>query len=305
VAYRQAAGAPARLFCKLPPTDDRRASIVASMMGYREARFYAEVAPSLPLRVPRAHVALTDESGEFVVLLEDLAADGCLVSDGTWGVPPDAAAGAVAELAAMHVHFATAQRRSAVPWITVNKPSADYAAPMLRHGIDHHRDRLTDAFVAIAELCIDRQPLLQDVWHAGPHTVIHGDAHIGNVFLDGGRVGFLDWGIVNVNTPLREIAYFLTMALDTADRRVHERDLLRLFLDHWNAGSGSPISWDEAWFSYRVQVSYDVQACCQVVTFPEGMSERRRVFSDAFLERAQVALDDLDALGALRRAAGL
>jgi hypothetical protein len=34
------------------------------------------------------------------------------------------------------------------------------------------------------------------------------------------------------------------------------------------------------------------------------MSERRRVFADAFLERAEASLDDLDARGALR-AAGL
>ena len=25
--------------------------------------------------------------------------------------------------------------------------------------------------------------------------MIHGDTHIGNVYLDGDRVGFLDWGL--------------------------------------------------------------------------------------------------------------
>jgi hypothetical protein len=35
------------------------------------------------------------------------------------------------------------------------------------------------------------------------------------------------------------------------------------------------------------------------------MSERRRIFSDAFLDRAQASLDDLEARSALREAAGL
>jgi hypothetical protein len=39
-----------------------------------------------------------------------------------------------------------------------------------------------------------------------------------------------------------------------------------------------------------------------VVRFPEGISEARRIFADAFLERAQASLDDLDARGALREA---
>ena len=41
------------------------------------------------------------------------------------------------------------------------------------------------------------------------------------------------------------------------------------------------------------------------MTFPAGMSEHRRVFSDVFLDRAQASLDDLDARRAPREAAGL
>ncbi len=40
----------------------------------------------------------------------------------------------------------------------------------------------------------------------------------------------------------------------------------------------------------------------QVVTFPQGAGPARRLFADAFLARSQAALDDLDALGAVREA---
>jgi len=38
------------------------------------------------------------------------------------------------------------------------------------------------------------------------------------------------------------------------------------------------------------------------VVFPENITEKRRVFSSAFLARAEAAIADLDALGAVRAA---
>ena len=146
---------------------------------------------------------------------------------------------------------------------------------MLREGIDHHRDRLTDSFVDIAEIYIAHHDELQRLWHEGPHTVIHGDTHIGNLFLDEGRVGFLDWGIINVNTPMRDISYLLTMAMSIDDRRAHERDLLRFYLDLRRAAGVTEITFDEAWRAHRIHAAYNVTASCQVVRFPTDISEER------------------------------
>ena len=43
-------------------------------------------------------------------------------------------------------------------------------------------------------LFVEHHSWFDEIWHTGPATYIHGDTHIGNVFLDGDRVGFLDWG---------------------------------------------------------------------------------------------------------------
>lgn len=310
VEYATSAGAPETLFCKVAPLDPhRRGSILATGMGVREARFYREVAPSLgrepsSMRVPRAHVARFDGAdGTFVLLLEDIFASGCTVSSGPEGVPVDLAAQALDDLAELHLRYRDPAIRAAeLPWVHETRPGSSYGAVMLRYGLDHHRERLNDAFAAIAELYIARGNELHALWHEGPKTVIHGDVHVGNVFFDHGVTGFLDWGIINVNTPMREVSYFLTMALAPDDRRRHERDLLRHYLDRWNRGGGDPISWDEAWREHRVHAAYTVAASCQVVTFPDEASARRRVFADAFLERSLAAVEDLDALGALRDA---
>ena len=62
---------------------------------------------------------------------------------------------------------------------------------------------------------------------------------------------------------------------------------------------GRCIGFDEAWSAHRLHAAYTVPASCQIVTFPDNQSEGRRVFSQAFLGRAEAAITDLDALGAI------
>ena len=296
-----ASGAPATVFCKLAPTDDRRQAIIDTGMGQREARFYSSLADRVDLRVPAVHVAVEDdESGLFAIVLEDLVPTGCRVSDGTWGMPADAVAEAFEALARLHARFADpAVQAAEAPWVPVLGAGSDYGKVMLRYGIENHRDRLTDGFVAVADVYCDRTVELHALWQEGPRTLIHGDPHLGNLFLDGDTMGFLDWGIVNIGAPMRDIGYLMTMGMDVDERRAHERDLLRLYVGALAAAGGPEISFDTAWAAHRVQAAYTVPASCQVVTFPADMTEARRIFSDAFLDRCLAAVDALEAVAAL------
>ena len=304
--YDEPAGAPATLFAKLLPiTPERHEQVRRTGMGIREARFYESFGPSLPLRIPSVHFACHDEeAGTFCLLLEDLDAAGCRVSDGSWGIGADAAAAALGDLAALHLRFADPGRRAAeAGWVARSTLGRTYGTAMLRQGLEHHRDKLSRDFAAIAEIYIERSLELADVWHTEPWTVIHGDAHIGNLFLDGSRVGFLDWGIVCLSSPLRDLSFFLQMSMQPEERRAHERHLIRSYLERWNASvgpAGRQIGFEEAWRSYRTQAAYTVPSSAQIVTFPPDVTERRRVFATAYLARAEAAIADLDALDALR-----
>jgi hypothetical protein len=307
VTYERAVGAPDVMFAKLLPTATaRRETIARTNMGRREALFYATLAPSLSLRVPDAFVSRHDDrDGSFVLLLEDLETTGCRVSDGTWGIAPDGAARALEELAEMHARYEHPARRAAdAPWVPPASHGSTYGATLLRFGLDHHRDRLSDDFAAVAELYIDRSDALHALWQQGPTTIIHGDTHIGNLFDDDGRTGFLDWGIINVSTPMRDVSYFLNMAMSIEDRRSHDRELIRHYLACRLAHGATTISFDDAWRAHRLHGAYTVPASCQVVTFPDDATPRRRVFAAAFLARAEAALADLEVRDALR-AAGL
>lgn len=303
VRYDEPAGAPETLFCKLLPRDpERRPAIAATGMGLKESLFYEHLAPGLHMRVPEVHVVRWEEaSGDFVILMEDLAASGCTVSDGPTSVSVDAAAGALEDLAELHCRFEDpARRRAEAPWVSEPSGPSDYGSVRLQYALDNHRDKISDAFAELAEIYVRDQVAFHAAWDDAPKTVIHGDAHIGNLFFDRDRVGFLDWGIINVNTPLRDASYFLCMSLSVADRRKHERELLRHYLDLRKSHGGSEFDFDAAWRTHRLQSSYLVSASCQVVTFPEDASERRKVFAAAFLERAEAAIQDLEAREALR-----
>ena len=306
VAYDSPSTAPSSMFVKVLPTDDRRDAVARTRMGPKEVRFYRELARRLKLRVPEVHVAIEDSSDDtFVLLLEDLVDAGARVSDGTWGVGADGAATALEGLAEMHARFEDPKRRAAeAGWVVEPVWGSTYGSTMLQFGLDHHRDRLSDNFAAIAEAYINDGRRLFELWTTGPKTVIHGDTHIGNLFFEGDTVGFLDWGLIAVNTPMREVSYFLNMAMDIEERRTHEQALLRHYLAARSSYGASPMTFNEAWAAHRLQAAYCVVASCQIVTFPANISVGRTVFSDAFLNRAEAAISDLDALGALREATG-
>jgi hypothetical protein len=304
LSYATAGAGPASLFVKIAPLDPaHRAMIGASGMGRREVQFYADVASTVNLRVPRSHFAATADGGDFVMLLEDLAAAGCAFSEGEWGVSPDAAARALEELALFHARFSDPDARKAVaPWLI--EPSvqmSSFAAALMRQVLDQHGDVLSPAYVAAGELYVSHHDRLDELWHGGPQTYVHGDTHIGNVFLDGARVGFHDWGLSRVSTPMRDVSYFLTMSVDPEERQKSERSLVRLYLDALRLAGGPAIDFDDAWLAHRVQAGYTV-----VATFlsfmPSYAGADGRGLGLALRQRSERALDELEVVDAIRAA---
>jgi len=304
LTYASAGAGPASLFVKLAPLDPaHRAMIGASGMGRREVQFYADVASTVNLRVPRSYFAATADGGDFVMLLEDLSALGCEFSEGEWGVSPDAAARALEELALFHARFSDPDARKAVaPWLA--EPSVqmnDFAAQLMRQVLDQHGAVLTPAYVAAGELYVSDYDRLDELWNGGPQTYVHGDTHIGNVFLDGGRVGFHDWGLSRVSTPMRDVSYFLTMSVDPEQRAQCERSLLRLYLDALRSAGGPSIDFDDAWLAHRIHAGYTV-----VATFlsfmPSYANAAGRGLGLALRQRSERALEELEVVEAMQAA---
>ncbi|MCA9509796.1 MAG: phosphotransferase [Myxococcota bacterium] len=302
--YEEPGAGPASLFVKLAPLDEGHRQMVGAIgMGEREAQFYRDVAGTLDLLVPHCPYAAA-EGDLFVLLLEDLASRGCRFSDGSWGVGADAAARALEDLAHFHARFEGQAARDAVaPWLRAPErgPGSAATSGLMRFVLDQNADALSPAYRAVGELYVEHHAWFHELWDTGPRTYVHGDLHIGNVFLDADRVGFLDWGLSRTSTHLRDVGYFLTMSVDIEARRANERELLRTYLDALRSAGGADIAFDDAWRAHRLQASYTVVATflAYMPTYASGDGVK---LGDALLARADAALADLDVVDALRAA---
>ncbi len=313
ITYEGDPDLPPTMFAKLPPLDpDRRAQINQTGMGRREALFYQYLAHVVPMRTLTPFVAAFDpDTGAFVLLLQDLDDSDCSLPDPIEGVSVAYAAEAMEHFAELHARYENPDRRAAeAAWVPLAGRGSDYGARLLRYGLDHHRDKLTDAFAEIAELYISHTEALHQAWApggiGGPATVLQGDGHIGNLFVtESGGPGFLDWGLINVGAPMRDVSYFLNMSMAPEVRRAHDRSLIQRYLDARIEHGAQAIPFDDAWLAHRIHSAYTVPASCQVVTFPENASPARRRFAAAFLARCEAALTDLDPRPALHHTFGL
>jgi hypothetical protein len=301
VEYAAPGAGPASLFVKLAPLDAaHRQMIGATGMGEREAQFYADVSGTIDLRVPACAFAACDDD-LFVLLLEDLSERDCAFFPSLTGVPADAAAAALEDLARFHAHFESqATRDEIAPWLRApSRRMSEATAGLLRMVLDANADKLSPAYTEIGELYVQHHAWFDHVWHAGPPTYIHGDLHIGNVYLDAGRVGYVDWGLSRVSTHLRDVSYFLTMSVDVEARRAHQRELLQGYLDALRAAGGVDLSFDDAWAAHRLHASYTVIATF-LAYMPSYASGDGVALGDELLARADAAIEDLEVVDAVR-----
>ena len=109
-----------------------------------------------------------------------------------------------------------------------------------------------------AHLIHENRELLEADWVEGPLTLIHGDAHVGNMYFQNGRAGLLDWQVVAICQGMRDVSYFMVNSLDTDLRRTHERSLLELYATTLrdNGVKDADLAPTTLWERYRSHALY-------------------------------------------------
>ena len=221
-----------------------------------EVCFYRDLAEQAGIRTLRSVYAEMDaalESG--VVITEDVVVKGATFLDGRSDYTPDQTAESLEELAALHAATWSDPSLANAAWLAprldmatqvrgVAEIAGNFACEIGAGVPERVRDaqRLYDAYCALAK----EAPAVT------PWCVIHGDAHVGNVFLDAnGRPAFLDWQLVQRGPWYLDVGYHIASSLKIEDRRRVENDLLRHYLDHLGARGIEVPDWDEAWHGMR------------------------------------------------------
>jgi hypothetical protein len=121
---------------------------------------------------------------------------------------------------------------------------------------------------------------------------LHGDYSADNLFFDSdGEVIVFDWGLVTKGPPVFDVAYFLTISLDTEVRRRHEEALLRAYLDGL-AARGIHYGVEECMTAYGEQLAGFVPRLVGAGGLAEFADEAHKTRYLVWLHRALAAMAD-------------
>jgi hypothetical protein len=249
---------PASVLVKLPAADQGSRDLLAG--AYRgELLFYTEIAPTVAVRVPACHyAAMTPDSGDFTLVMEDLAP--ARQGDQIAGCTVDQARDAVVNLAGLHGPRWCDPTLEDLDNLARQGPEdvallVELAPPTTELFIDGLGDLLS------AE---DRETLRACAEVVGPwslvrserYTLVHGDYRLDNLmFRPDGAPGSvaLDWQTLSLGLPARDLAYFVGTSLEPDVRRAHERDLVATYhaalTSHGVSGQGLEECWDDYRFA--------------------------------------------------------
>jgi Phosphotransferase enzyme family len=259
------AGLPPTIFVK---RNLERFSFPSEMYS-TEVRVYRDVLPGLDIERPAVYAI--DSLGDditFTLLMEDLSQrPGARLGIVTEPNTVDDVAGLLETIATVHAAYWGGDRLDQqLPWLTpplVNAPMRfwrDIGPRLTRRHVERgHRAPLVDRSIWTDDALWGGYERLLGEMDSGPHTLLHGDVHAGNVYyVDGSQGGLLDWQLALRGCWALDVTYILTTALDQEQLAGSERDLIEHYLSALAARGVTPPSMDAAFHRYRCHVLYGV-----------------------------------------------
>jgi hypothetical protein len=275
-------------------------------MHATEVTGYQFVFPELKLPSPACYFAQFDaDQRQGIVIMDDLAARGVEFCHALKPQSFEAVARRLTILAEFHARtWDSAERLAAGPWGRLGEYMArtrDYAEAWLqpdtwRRFIDSPRGAA--ASVRFHDLGWMREALARlAVWAEDrPHAVLHGDTHLGNLYVDrDGTPSFFD-PTVHRGPAIAEVSYHMACALDPADRPRWEGALVGHYLDELRRCGVEPPDFNQAMADYGATLAraYFIFVINESAFQPEAINT-------AYVARISAAMIDHDTIGLLER----
>lgn len=128
----------------------------------------------------------------------------------------------------------------------------------VKMAVDNLGAHLDAPFHRMADFYLAHVPAIVGLWNSGPRTLVHGDPHMGNLFVDvrdGDRTGFLDWAFLGRSPGLRDVAYVICNSIPCHVRAAKEREWLRRYCTVLGEADIT-LTEDDAWQQYRLFAVY-------------------------------------------------
>jgi Ser/Thr protein kinase RdoA (MazF antagonist) len=296
---------PSNLVIKFAAGDDATCRRVAT--AHRsEVGFYKSLAAAIGVRTPSCWYGSIDEDGSrFTLVVEDLAPwrpgrqiEGCNLTQAT---------AAVRYLAALHAsRWNDGSLHELDFLIPVTGERATFLGDLARGATDSFIDRYG------SRLDADDNATLREVagklveWQLcreRPFALVHGDFRPDNLLFspDGSGVVAIDWQTLTVTLPARDLSYFVGTALEPAQRRALERDLVAVYHRELADRGVVAYSLEQCFADYRIgQLQGPMITVLGSMTSAEDRDQAADEMFVIMAERSCAAIRELDSLGALR-----
>ncbi|MET7337826.1 phosphotransferase [Nonomuraea sp. NPDC005650] len=226
-----------------------------------EANFYRELAATVGVNTARPrYTAIDGRTGHGLSVMDDVVAAGGRFLTPLEPYSPKEAMASLEQLAVMHALHWGGAGLDGHAWL--RNRLADLAESPLRTVAelqelldDPRGDALPAAIKDAGRVTRALQALARHT-DGQIDTLVHGDAHAGNLFVLDGATSLVDWQLLQRTNWGLDVAYHLGAVLSVEDRRESERDLLDYYLQRLAALGVMAPSRQEAWDVYRAGVAY-------------------------------------------------
>ena len=298
VAYSAPCSAPSSIIAKIPTQNETvRAMLAAANIFEREARFYADVCPTVRSVSGQAYgIAIDKENDDYLLLIEDLSP--YRMGDQLSGLSVDDAYAALKAAAHLHSTFWQSPKLDALDWMPAcNSAGMKIGEQVYAQSLDPFKQIFGHAVEAEHESLIERfgpnSPHLLDRLAAMPLTVAHFDYRLDNLFFgDHEVVKMIDFQTSSKGGFIYDVGYLLSQSMTIEDRRTHEDDLLRAYHEALIAGGVDRYGLDQLRADYRVGVLYGWIIPVFAVGSLDVSSERAMALWTEVIKRAQAAMSD-------------
>jgi hypothetical protein len=296
-------GAPASVVVKIPARDAAYRQIGDRYHAYeREIRFYGDVAPRSPIRLPRCFYRGMDHaSGAYLLVLEDLGA--LTAGDQVLGLSQPQAQAAVETIGRLHACWWQTPALEALDWM----PHRNLQAARYRQLWPRFRQTcgrlLPASALALGEKVGDHLEGLLRAMEEPPHTIVHADYRADNLLFDAPSrpdpVVVVDWQLAIRSRGAWDLARLLCGSMASQDRAACEMVVLQRWHQTLEMGGVKGYSFQQALHDYKLGALLCLYFPVTIHEAEEGAGKRGVALAGAQIKRFFAAALELEAASVL------
>ncbi|MEM8607017.1 MAG: phosphotransferase [Myxococcota bacterium] len=294
-------GAPTSVVVKLQPDVAEYAEAESELHAFtREVRFYREVAPTVPLRVPRVYA--TPEAGERIALvMEDLSF--ARLGDQVAGIHTDQVIAGARAIARLQGQYWDNEALNQLSWMPFKDHFDLDFADKWPHFLDVYRKELSNEGRRVGDALCSQMPEVASRIESRPKTLVHQDLRADNMAFvdgpDGEEPIIFDWAVAVRSVGAYDVARLLGGSEPTRERQGHQLEVIRAWHDELVASGVHDYTRADALLDFRLGALAVLAIPVHFCADPPEPGTRSDALFHAIASRLFASVVEIDAMAAL------